>query len=1010
MEQSDAVLLERWQRARDAEAFSALVERYSGLVYSSCRRMLWNSGEAEDVAQECFIALMQTRDHVRLSLGAWLHTIAVRRCIDHIRRSSRRHDRDMNYATIQGDETLPSAMELAEVLAKVDEAIEALPRPLREAVVARFLEGRQHTEIARALGVAESTMRHRVGQGVDRIRERLQRQGITVAGAALATALECSAEAAPTALVTGINKLFVSGVIGGGTAIAAAWTLAIKVTAMLVIVLAGIGVWKGIGFIRSTSPETSENTPVTDLRDNAVASHETPRADSGVVTGRTPPDSSAAVLSPEENQAPFSVRGRVYDAETGAGVAGVMVQVFPEGGGKPIFGDEPTDANGVYRIGQIEDGTYSVTLGDVPGYPEPVNGRRLSVTIAEGKPVSGADIALKRGIAMRGTVVTAAGKPASAVSVGAVISSTPNPITSESDEKGNFIVYLPGPDEQVMLQARSEGHESALLRDLSVPDTGLDGLALTLDRPRTGSIGGMVVDGDGAPVAGLNVQPFRKDSAVFRYGPAAETDRGGRFLLEGFAAGEYALIVTPSTAQGFSTAEEYARVTLETGEQANDVRIVFGELDGFAIAGKVTDDQGKPVMGASVSSFGDPMIRVYTENDGSFIMTGLKEGMVSLEVEHMDYSRTDASITAGSFDAHLVLHKRALLHGRVVDADSRQPLTRFMVGCVGGAARELDEMLYGSGGAVESADGTFERQNLNAGEFTVIAWAEGHAPASNILTVQPEETLEVELALEPIAPVEGVVMDEHAVPVAGAVVYFTANTALDRVERAAAARSDSQGRFTLTSPPKGLSWLAAHKPGYGVGITRSPGAWQIVLPEQAVIEGVVSGDDVPPKDVNICVNYADDNLPYLQTRADAEGRFRITGLSPGDLTLSAFPNTGPRRTIKWTMRLESGQTKQVEFLFAFGTGVVEGMISADDSAPEPTVLYLERQYDDCSEVLQTRSGADGRYRFDYVTPGDWILQVIHPDQTSSTSTPDTIEFPITLNDNEVLQHDISLTP
>ena len=97
---TDAVLLERWQRRRDAEAFTELVRRYSGMVVACCKRVLGDASLAEDVAQECFLALMQSGDRVRVSLGAWLHKIAVRRSIDRIKGDVRRRKRESDFAEL----------------------------------------------------------------------------------------------------------------------------------------------------------------------------------------------------------------------------------------------------------------------------------------------------------------------------------------------------------------------------------------------------------------------------------------------------------------------------------------------------------------------------------------------------------------------------------------------------------------------------------------------------------------------------------------------------------------------------------------------------------------------------------------------------------------------------------------------------------------------------------------------------------------------------------------------
>ena len=57
MSGSDHALLERWLTNRDAEAFREIVDRYAGMVYGTCTRILRNPDDAEDVAQECFLQL-----------------------------------------------------------------------------------------------------------------------------------------------------------------------------------------------------------------------------------------------------------------------------------------------------------------------------------------------------------------------------------------------------------------------------------------------------------------------------------------------------------------------------------------------------------------------------------------------------------------------------------------------------------------------------------------------------------------------------------------------------------------------------------------------------------------------------------------------------------------------------------------------------------------------------------------------------------------------------------------
>ena len=66
---NDLLLLQRFADTGDAEAFSEIVGRYQHFVYAACLRVLGNSADAEDVAQECFLRLTRQADAVRSSVG-----------------------------------------------------------------------------------------------------------------------------------------------------------------------------------------------------------------------------------------------------------------------------------------------------------------------------------------------------------------------------------------------------------------------------------------------------------------------------------------------------------------------------------------------------------------------------------------------------------------------------------------------------------------------------------------------------------------------------------------------------------------------------------------------------------------------------------------------------------------------------------------------------------------------------------------------------------------------------
>src|SRR5437764_2022301 len=75
-------------RRRDPAAFEALVRRHQGALFNFCWRMLGQSDDAADVAQETFVQLYSHLDRLDATepLAPWLFRVARNRCIDLIRR------------------------------------------------------------------------------------------------------------------------------------------------------------------------------------------------------------------------------------------------------------------------------------------------------------------------------------------------------------------------------------------------------------------------------------------------------------------------------------------------------------------------------------------------------------------------------------------------------------------------------------------------------------------------------------------------------------------------------------------------------------------------------------------------------------------------------------------------------------------------------------------------------------------------------------------------------------
>jgi RNA polymerase sigma-70 factor (ECF subfamily) len=155
-------------REGDTEAFTRLVEAYQTPVYNLAYRMLGNSVEAEDAAQETFIRVY-TRLHtydVTRKFSSWLLSIASHYCIDRLRR------RRMTLLSLEdvafsghlaSDVDLPEeAVVRNEKEGQVRRLLDELPEDYRAAVVLRYWYDCSYKEIARILDTTESAIKSRL--------------------------------------------------------------------------------------------------------------------------------------------------------------------------------------------------------------------------------------------------------------------------------------------------------------------------------------------------------------------------------------------------------------------------------------------------------------------------------------------------------------------------------------------------------------------------------------------------------------------------------------------------------------------------------------------------------------------------------------------------------------------------------------------------------------------------------------------------------------------------------
>lgn len=215
----DAELLARYRSARSQDAFAQIVQRHHVMVFRTCMRLLGNAHDAEDVTQEVFLRLARRCDTVAGSLAGFLHKVAHDVSIERLRARERRARRERAAAMMRGNEPCKWPAELREEL---DAALNGLPLPMREAVILRYLEGREQHEAAQLAGCPRGTLSYRVSEGLNRLRSALARRGTMVTPAVLVGFMTQEATAAaPAGLLPTLLATPVSGAASGAAGTAA---------------------------------------------------------------------------------------------------------------------------------------------------------------------------------------------------------------------------------------------------------------------------------------------------------------------------------------------------------------------------------------------------------------------------------------------------------------------------------------------------------------------------------------------------------------------------------------------------------------------------------------------------------------------------------------------------------------------------------------------------------------------------------------------------------------------
>jgi RNA polymerase sigma-70 factor, ECF subfamily len=171
----------RFAASGDLAAFELIYQRYNRRTYSLTLRMTGSQTEAEDLTQEVFIQLFRKVGSFRgdSAFSTWLHRLTVNQVLMHFRRRSYKNEKtsedgEMPEQTVHGTAN-PNRMPVVDRIA-LKKAISELPNGYRNVFLLHDVEGFEHEEVARHLGISVGTSKSQLHKARLKLRTLLVKQ------------------------------------------------------------------------------------------------------------------------------------------------------------------------------------------------------------------------------------------------------------------------------------------------------------------------------------------------------------------------------------------------------------------------------------------------------------------------------------------------------------------------------------------------------------------------------------------------------------------------------------------------------------------------------------------------------------------------------------------------------------------------------------------------------------------------------------------------------------------
>jgi RNA polymerase sigma-70 factor (ECF subfamily) len=168
----------------DMEAFEAIYRATQGFVYAVSLKMAKNSTQADDIAQEVFIAIHRNLSSFsfRSTFKTWVYRVTVNTALNFFRTNKRHTQGAVDFAQVEGavgeSENVAETIDKKEKAQRVHGLLDKLTPEHKMCLILRELNGLSYEEIAEALKVNINTVRSRLKRAREALLVLARKEGV----------------------------------------------------------------------------------------------------------------------------------------------------------------------------------------------------------------------------------------------------------------------------------------------------------------------------------------------------------------------------------------------------------------------------------------------------------------------------------------------------------------------------------------------------------------------------------------------------------------------------------------------------------------------------------------------------------------------------------------------------------------------------------------------------------------------------------------------------------------